>query len=291
MNTLSRQIQECTTLADVDHIFAGMRIRPTFRKTVETAVMLKSHADPNQRSIGQQFLRSAIQEAEMGEDAVTAPAEGKGLKTKGDKFVQEEELDNHNSESGNKGGEQSSDNVEPYPQVAENSEDGSKDMEKMDDTENQMKEGFPPQNGMPQPPPMGMPPMGLEPQVANEMGQGMPQLPPMNTNQMMRQMQYTINETLKRVVQPLRNELKVHRETIKTLSRQIREVEAGKSSMKLDIGSVRENAMARTMNPIHETVTNVQSLQGQPMVHHKIQELESARADISDLDKLFRNQK
>ena len=286
---LVKRIQECRSINDIDRL--GLRLRPTFRKTLETAIILSNHPDKMQRDYGAQFMRTVLQEAERGEDAVTAPSSADGLKTKGDHFVKEEELSNHNPESGNAGSDQSSDNEEPYPQVADSSEDGSKDMEKMSDTDNQMKEAGFPMGGQQQPPMGNGMPMGLEPQVANEMGQGMPQLPPMNTNQMMRQMQYTLNETLKKYVLPLRNELRVQRETIRKLYNQIKEVESAKGSMKLDIGSVRENAMARTIsNPMRETVTNIMDGKGEPVrVHSKVQEIESARADIVEMDKMYRS--
>ncbi len=285
---LVKRIQECTSIADIDRL--GLRLRPTFRKTLETAILLSNHPDKTQRDYGAQFMRTVLQEAERGEDAVTAPSEADGLKTKGDHFVKEEELDNHNPESGNAGSDQSTDNVEPYPQVADTSDDGEKGMEKTDG-EDQMKEaGFPMGGGMPPQQPNGMPPMGMEPGVAGEMGAQMPQLPPMNTNQMMRQMQYTLNETLKRYVLPLRNEIRVQRETIKKLSMQIQEVQVGKGAMKLDIAHVRDHAMARSSNPIHETVTNVIDPKGEPVrIHSKIQEMESARSDITEMDKMLRS--
>ena len=156
MNRLVKRIQECTTIADVDNL--GIKLRPTFRKTLETAIMLKNNPDVNQRNIGMQFMRTCIQEAERGADAITAPTSADGLKTKGDGFVQEEELDNHNPESGNKGSEQSSDNVEPYP--AEGKDAPNSDIESMQTAsgEDQMKEGFPM--------PGGFPPTGIEPRCS-----------------------------------------------------------------------------------------------------------------------------
>lgn len=286
--TLVKKLQECKSINDIDKL--GINLRPTFRKTLETAILLSNHPDKLQREYGAQFMRTVLQEAERGEDAVTAPSEADGLKTKGDRFVKEEELSNHNASAGNAGSEQSSDNTEPYPQ--EGTDDEVTGM-KSATGEDQMKEaGFP--MGQPQQPPMGgngFPMPGMEPGVAGEMGAQMPQLPPMNTNQMMRQLQYTLNETLQRHVIPLRNELRVQRETIKKLSLQIQEVEAGKGAMKLDIAHVRDNAMARTLNPIHETVTNVMDEKGSPVrVHSKAHDTESARMDIVELDKMFRSQ-
>ena len=286
---LVKRLQECTSLAQADQILSKYTgIRPTFRKTLETAMLLKNNADPTQRDIGQQFFKTVLQEAsDMEKSEEPASPHDKGIKSKDDGFIKEETLDNHNPENQDKGGQQSSDNVEPYPQVADDSDDGSKDMEKMDDTENQMKEAFPPSGGMP--PQGGMPPMGLEPNVANKMGAQMPQLPPMNTNQMMRQMQYTLNETLKRYIVPMNNRLRVLQEAIKKLSYQIREVEAGKGSMKLDIAKVRANAPARVIRETsHGTVMTTPD--GQlPLIHSRVQETESAQFEINQLDKMFRS--
>ena len=118
----------------------------------------------------------------------------------------------------------------------------------------------------------------------------MPQMPPMNGNQMMRQMQYTINETLKRVVIPMQHRMKVQEAVIRKLSKKIQEVESQKGSMSLDINKVNDNAMARVNSPTRETVSNMQT-EGRPSIHSKVFETEIARSEILELDKSFRSRK
>ena len=278
-----QKLRECTSIAEADSILSSVRAGPAIRKLVETGVMLKNHPDAQQRQYGQGFINSAIQELDADEEPT--PAEAPGLKTKGDHFVKEEELAGGNKD-GTDGSEQSSDNTEPYPGVAKDSDNGEKDMEKMSGTEDQMKEGFPGQ--MPGGPMPGMMP-GLEPSIANEMGAGMPQLPPMSTPQMMKQMQYTLEKYHRTIVAPLRKTIVQQKEAIQVLSKQVRESEAKTGSMKLDIDSVKRNAMA-TPHKITETVP---SITGPTIVGNgnpNRATLEQARSDIANMDKTLRGQ-
>ncbi len=276
------KLRECTSLSQADSILSETRAGPAIRKLVETGILLKNHPDKQQREYGDSFIKSAIQELELPDTAKPTPAESPGLKTKGDHFVKEETLVDGNK-NGTAGSEQSSDNKEPYPQVADSSEDGQKDMEKMDDTENQMTEMIPG---------MGMPGMmpGLEPSVAEQMGQGMPQMPPMNTPQMMKQMQYTLERYHRNVVLPMRNLIGQQKEAIMQLSKQVRESEAKTGSMKLDIDSVKRNAMA-TPHQIRETT--LPTLGGPTIVgdgNPRRDTLEQARSEIANMDKTMRGQ-
>ena len=284
MSIISK-LRECTSIAEADGILSQARAGPAVRKLVETGILLRNHPDKQQREYGLSFINSAIQEVDgvgtLTKSEVPTNQDSHGIKKKGDGFVKEEELAGGNK-SGTAGSEQSSDNTEPYPQVADSSDDGQKDMEKMDDTENQMTEMMPG---------MGMPGMmpGLEPSVANEMGQGMPQMPPMNTPQMMKQMQYTLERYHRNVVLPLRNTIAQQKEAIMQLSKQVRESEAKSGSMKLDIDTVKRGAMARPW--VRETV--LPTLGGPTIVGNgnpNRDTLESARSEIANMDKTMRGQ-
>ncbi len=288
MSKISK-LRECTSIAEADNILNSVRAGPGIRKLVETGVMLKNHPDAQQRQYGQGFINSAIQELDADEEPT--PAESPGLKTDGDHFEKEATLAGGDKD-GTDGSEQSTDNTEPYPQVAKDSDNGEKPMEDMSGTEDQMKEGFggqmpgqmPPMNG-------GMPGMmpGLEPSIANEMGQGMPQLPPMSTPQMMKQMQYTLERYHRKFYAPMRNLIAQQKEAITVLSRQIRESEAKTGSMKLDIDSVKRNALATPHN-IRETIPEL----GGPTIvgdgNPNRATLEQARSEIANMDKTLRGQ-
>lgn len=274
------KLQECTNMIQAEPFLRGSS--PTFRKTVETAIALSNHADPNQRALGQNFWASVLQEQELPANERPTPAESPGLKVKGDGFVKEEELAGGNK-NGTAGSEQSSDNTEPYPQVAKDSEDGSKDMEKMEDTDNQMTENFPPMPGM-SGPMGGMP--GMDPNVLKQMGPQMPQLPPMNTPQQVQQMQYTVKEAMKHYVGPLREQVIKLTKANQFLAKQVREMQTMKTG--LDLHATREGKIPQMRETIPRNVTNV-AQQGGPRIYEKQYSLEEARADILNIDQQISN--
>ncbi len=282
--SLIKRLQEAHTLADVDPILRGS-YPATFKKVVETAMILKNHSDPDQRQVGESFLRTAIQEADKmpdNEQPTNMPHDA-GIKSKGDHFVKEETLDNHNPETQDKGGQQSSENEEPF--TAPGEDDPNSQIEGMDTATGIERGG----DGVIETSPLSI--AGIEPHVAQEIARQMGKLPTLNTTQAIRQINYSVKEALK----PLRNHIakqqhyiKYQNEAIKQLSNKMRELEAGKGAMKLDIGSLREKSVARVMNPLHETVITENGVT-QPAVHSKVFATEEARAEISQLDKMYRS--
>ena len=233
--------------------------------------------------------------------------------------IHEEELKNHNTGSREEGSEQSTDNTEPYPGTATDSPNGEKPMQDMSGTENQWNEtggmlppggappagGMPPGGGMPQTgngmivpslPPAAGP--GLAPDIAQEMGIGMPQIPPMDTSQMMKQMQFTINDYHKRFIQPMsrlilqqKESLKQQKEAIKTLSQEIRETKATSGTLKLDLDFMRKNASAKFReieSPLQNYATfDKDGLPGIQPINRQQVKIESARAEIEQMDRLL----
>ena len=285
----TKRLQECTNVDQATQILNGLRAGPAVRKLVETGVMLRNHPDPVQRQYGSSFIQAAIREEEDEEKKddtkeqvpdVEQPTPHHGEDA--EEPIKEELLAGGN-QSGTGGSEQSTHNTEPYPQeggMAPNS-----DIESMTSAsgEDQMKEmgagGFP-----------GQIP-GIEPSVAEQMGNNMAPLPQMNTPQMMKQMHYTVTEAMKRYVIPLQRVIKAQQEAIKSLSKRVQESEARTGSMKLDIATVKQHAMARPHN-MQETI------EGFPTVHPTIvgtgvpryDEVAIARAEINQLDKQLRSQ-
>jgi len=279
-----KKLQECTNLDQATQLLNAVHAGPAVRKLVETGVMLRNHPDPIQRQYGSSFIHAAIKEEEDDEKKEQVPKAEEPTPHHGDDAEKpiEEELLAGGDQDGNAGSEQSTDNTEPYPQVGKTAPNS--DIESMDSAsgENQMKENMGGQW------PGQIP--GIEPSVANEMGNHMAPMPQMDTPQMMKQMQYTVTEAMKRYVIPLRNVIKAQQEAIKSLSKRVQESEARTGSMKLDISTVKQHAMAKSHN-IQETV-------GFPQVHPTIVgsgdprrfELDSARAEINQLDKQLRTQ-
>ncbi len=259
---------------------------PTFRKTVETAIALSNHADAGQRALGQNFWSSVIQEQSVKLDKAEEPTQHHdyGIKSKGSGFIKEETLAGGNKD-GTDGSEQSSDNTEPYPQVAEESEDGQKDMEKMSNTENQMTENFPPMPGM-SGPMGGMP--GMDPNVLKQMQPQMPQMPQMNTPQAVQQMQYTVREALKVYVGPLREQVIKLTKANQFLAKQVREMQTMKTG--LDLHEVKRGTAQALHETLPRTISNVGSMTGkagEPRIYEKSYNLESARAEILNMDKMI----
>jgi len=228
--------------------------------------------------------------------------------------IHEEELSNHNQGHRLAGSEQSTHNTAPYPGEGIDTTTGEKPMQDMDDTVNQWSEtngivvpGVPPiqnMNGAPPPPPQP----GLAPDIAQEMGMHMPAPPAMDTNQMMRQMQYTVNHVVrnydKKVVAPMMQHIKAQTEAlkeakgaIKQLSIELRETKANNGSMKLDLDTMRNNATAtfRETEPQLQgfmSNNNIQTVTGvQPLPNIQRHKIAIARSEIEQMDKILNSNK
>ena len=329
-------------MGQADPILTRLGAGPAVKKLVETALALSSSQDPQQRNHAYSFMESAIKELEnenkadpgLGpdvDDDINAPKlteekdndEEKIHEEEDDKKnnnnehkLHEEVLDNHNNGSREDGSEQSTDNVAPYPQQGIDTTTGEKPMQDMDDTVNQWSEtngmivpgippvqnaGMPPAGGAPGGMPGGMP--GLAPDIAQEMGMQMPAPPPMDTNQMMRQMQYTIRHEMKnydrKVVAPMMRHLKAQKEALKEqknvirkLSIELRETNVSSGTMKLDLDTLRENATAkfRETEPTIPGFTGVEhtsSIAVQPLPNYQRVKVELARSEIEQMDKML----
>lgn len=255
MNGLIKQLKEAKTLADADPILKQLRANPTQIKLVEASILQRMNPNPASYEYGVSMLNTVIRELDPEEEP--ASPESPGLKRKGDHFVQEEELSNHNPGNHGAGSEQSSENTEPY--TGEGKKEGDEDMLNAPDTENQMKEEEPPF-------PKNMSEMGgLHPDIAKGMGAKMPQMPPMGAGDQIKQTRYTIKQYHETVVKPLLAHSKKQDAAIKKLSQKIRETEARTGAYTMDIDSIKENAPARfrettAATPMVETPKNTQEL-------------------------------
>ena len=239
------KLQECRTVTEAEPWLRGKSA--TFRKIVETAILLQNHPNPQQQQIGNSFMATAIQELDANEKPT--PHESAGLKTNGDHFVKEELLAGGDKD-GTDGSEQSSKNSEPVTSK-EGTTEPEGDMEEPGmATENQFAEAFG------QPPPMGGPPgmmpPGLDPQLAQQMAPQMPQLPQMNTPQQIQQMQYTVKKYMEAYMKPVREQVIRLTKANSFLSKQVKEMQT--SSIGLDInkyskenkGKLREKSEKKT---------------------------------------------
>ena len=276
------KLQECSTLQEAETFLRGSS--PTFRKTVETAILLKQHPDPAQRILGESFMQIAIKELDNAEQPT--PKESGGLKVKGEHFVKEETLPGGNK-SGTDGSEQSSADKPQDEGTEEPVGDlGNPEMS----TENQMTEAFgqPPMGGPPQggPPQMGGPP-GLDPSILQQMAPQMQPLPSMNTPQQVQQMQYTVKQYMEAYVKPIREQVLRLTKANTFLSSQIKEMQT--SSVGLDITKFsKESKIPRIQEiTLSRSVDNLNPGEQAPRIYEKAYNLEEQRQKIADIDKMI----
>jgi len=284
MTTNIRKLQEATSITEIDAVLGNRKIGPAVRSHLETGIILKSHNDPNQRQLGEKWTQEAIREIEDDDKIEEANGAFKPENTPGEgekditNKVKEEVLANNNPHTANAGSEQSSDNTEPYPK--EGTDSSITDM-KDAEGENQMKEaGFPPIN---------IPGVnnGIEPGIASEMGQGMPAPPPMTLPQQVRQTQYTVNETIKKVVLPYMQEISKLRNGISSLQKQVQELQLAKTGVALDMSKL--NRVPAVPVRILETAgkSPLDPQYGVPEFKWTRAELEETRNRIAEQDNLL----
>lgn len=296
------KLRNCRSCAEAQPVLETLKVRPSQRKLIETAIQLNQSNDPRQQSHGEDFFITAFREMDDEEEKkhqeqikhqANIGNVGDDIDSV-DKKVHEAdeitgELDSH----------QSSDIDMPYPK--EGTDAPSSDIEGSNTAsgEDQMKEGL---GGMPTPPqqPMqmnamgGMPPQPgmppIAPDVMQSMQPKMPPMPQMNSGQMMRQMQYTYDVNTKvffnRYVKPLIRETKKLREAYVALDKKMQETQSAAGTMKLDIDKVREHSIVR--NHVRETIDNqFGNIPMPPPLKFSRVELDENREKIRELDKVI----
>lgn len=250
-----RKLRECRTCEEARPILETLKVRPSARKLIETAIQLNQSRDPRQQSYGEEFMLTAFREIQEavgdGEKDINKIV---GIKNTKEADEITGALDSH----------QSSKIDMPYPK--EGTDEPQSDIESMKTAsgENQMggiREnmpfsmggGMPGMGGMPPMP--GMPPMA--PDLQRQMAPQMPPMPQMNTPQMMRQMQYTVEANLKKYLTPIIVETKKLREAYIALDKKMQETENRNGTMKLDLDKIKINSPVREHN-IRETVGDIE---------------------------------
>lgn len=262
-----QKLQGASNLNEANAILNKLHANGAVKKLVEISFMTRNSKDISTQEYGMTCFNEAITTLKDSEQPT--PKESPGLKVKGNHFVQEEEVSNHNSSQRAAGSEQSTD-IDGLPM--EGTQDGDEDMEHAPDTENQMKEmkdGDNPMDILEQ--------TGLHPDIAKGMGAKMPQIPPMGSGDQVKQMKYTIQKYHETVIKPLMKYLKVHDKAIRELSHQIRETKL----TSLDLPSMKENSIAsfrETNSPLGE-----HSNWSQP-VSNKVYDIVAQRSRMTQLN-------
>ena len=275
MNSLIDRLREAKTLADADPILRELGANGPIRKLVEASILQRMNPNPASYEYGVSMLNEAIQY--LDKDELPASPESPGLKRKGDHFVKEEELANHNPDGQGAGSEQSTSNT-GLPM--EGTQDGDEDMTNAPDTENQMSEtGDEP----PFPKNLSEEMNGIHPDIAKQMGAKMPTIPPMNAGDQMKQTRYTIQKYHEAFVKPLLAHSKKQDVAIQKLSQKIRETEARAGTYTLDMDVIRKNAPAQ----IRETIKNPLEAVAYSRIQNKDFDLNTARNEIREANNLM----
>lgn len=271
-----QKLQGAQNLNEANAILNTLKASGAVRKLVEVSFMTRNSMDRSTQEYGISCLNEAVttlKDAELP-DAPESP----GLKTKGNHFVKEDIVINHNPTQRDEGSEQSTNNTEPYPQEGTENPDGGDPMKGATDTEDQMTEMEPDD-------PAGiLENTGLHPDIANKMGAQMPKLPPMDSGDQVKQMQYTMKKYHETTVKPLIKHLNVQAKAIRELSKQIRETK----SMSLDLPSVRDNAMVSFKETTGNTMNG--SMNFNQVTSNKNFELNEQRSRMSQLNNALAEQ-
>lgn len=265
------KLKKCRTCAEALPIMETLKVRPSQRKLIETAIQLSHSKDPRQVAYGEDFMLTAIREIED-------PGKGYDLSQQTTHMKKEKEADEI---TGALDSHQSSKIDMPYPKEgtdAPNSDIESMQTAQGEDQMGGIKENYPPMPGMGMPG-MGMP--GMAPDLQRQMAPQMPQMPQMNTPQMMRQMQYTVQEALKRYLNPTILEVRKLREAYIALDKKLQETQSQSGSMKLDLDSVKNNSIVR--EHVRETISGTEI--ELPRIDHVRYNVEERRNNIAQMDK------
>ena len=183
MKYCKKDLLNCRTLTEANAIMETLRPSESARKLVETAIPLMTSTDGRQRSIALDFIHTAIKE--IDDDNDVKPKNGSV------EPPTSEAVDTSNANGDGTTSHQSTSTTGLPKEGSEEAVEAGAIA-----TENQMKEGFPQ-------PPQAVPPQ-MDPQLQQAMAP-MGQLPQMNNEQMMQQMRYTVQESLRPIVSEIKS--------------------------------------------------------------------------------------
>ncbi len=273
MNSLISRLREAKTLVDADPILKQLGASGAIKKLVEASILQRMSPNAASYEYGVTMLNEAIKELDVDEEP--ASPESPGLKTKGDKFVQEEELANHNPGNHGAGSEQSTENTSPYPLEAK--KEGDEDMTNAPDVENQMSETG---GEAPFPKNLSEEMNGLHPDIAKSIGQKMPKVEPLDLGTQMKQTRYTLQKYHEIVMIPLQAHSKKQDAAIKQLSQKIRETEARAGTFSMNIDGMKQNAPAAVRETTQTQPATIQELITSSRNQNKHYDLNKARLEI-----------
>ncbi len=184
MKYCKKDLLNCRTLTEANAILETLRPSESARKLVETAIPLMASTDGRQRSIALDFMHTAIRE--IDDDNDVKPKNGSV------EPPTSEAVETSNTQSGGSTNNQSTSTTGLQKEGTEEPVEAGAIA-----TENQMKEGFG-QPGMPQQMPGQMDPALQQAMVPPGA------IPQMNNEQMMQQMRYTVQESLRPIVSEIR---------------------------------------------------------------------------------------
>jgi hypothetical protein len=280
---LYKKLQECTCIGDAQPYIR--KAKPALRELVESGVMFNNASDRQTKALGQRFIAKAVQEMEgdehkMKEDTAYNHQGGSEDVEKKTKEVMEE----HARDS-----EGSSSDANPLPKEGSEAPEG--DIEGMDSVSNTDKIGGDGAiDSVSETNPLAI--AGVDGKTMNEIAGGRQyKLPTLTTRQILRIINYNVNEALK----PYRRVIMKHQEAIIAYGKQLQETKIKSGSMKLDMDSLRKNATVKEYNLRETSPEGIPQADGQILPFQKVKftnmKLQETHNEIMALDEQLSNEK
>lgn len=274
---LYKKLQECSCIGDAQPYLK--KAKPALRELVESGVMFNNAPDQQTKALGQRFLAKAVQEMEDDEKHTKENTGEHDIEKTTKELMEEHARDSEGSSS----------NADPLPD--EGTDATQADVESMQSATNTDKIGGDGAiDSISEANALGIP--GVDSKTMSEISGGKQmRLPALSTRQILRVINYNVNEALK----PYRRIVMKHQEAIIAYGKQLQETKIARGSMKLDMDNLRKNASVREMNIREISPEGIPQADGQilpfPKVKFNNMKLEESRNDILALDEQLTSEK
>jgi hypothetical protein len=274
---LYKRLQECSCIGDAQPYIK--KARPALRELVESGVMFNNAPDRQTKALGQRFLAKAVQEMEDDEHKMKENENGEHDVEKKTKELMEE----HPRDS-----EGSSSDADPLPD--EGKEEPESSIEQMQNMPSVGVGGEGSIDSVTEANPLGI--AGVDQKTMSEISGGRQmKLPALTTRQILRVINYNVNEALK----PYRRIVMKHQEAIIAYGKQMQETKIKAGSMKLDMNNLRKNATVREMKIRETTPEGIPQADGQILPFQKVKfnnmKLQETHNEIMALDEQLTSEK
>lgn len=274
---LYKRLQECSCIGDAQPYIR--KAKPALRELVESGVMFNNAPDRQTKALGQRFLSKAVQEMEDDEHKMKEQEGEEDVEKKTKELMEEHPRDSEGSSS----------DADPLPD--EGTDASQPDVESMQSATGTDKIGGDGAlTSVGEAGPLGI--AGVDSKTMSEIAGGRQmKLPALSTRQILRVINYNVNEALK----PYRRIVMKHQEAIIAYGKQMQETKIKAGSMKLDMNNLRKNASVREMKIRETSPEGIPQADGQilpfPNVKFTTMKLQETHNEIMALDEQLTNEK